>query len=76
MMDDMISVTKVKNPSLEYGWHLDRWYGYRVRDSSKFWPCVIAANLLTPKVQWKEQGKSTLVIEPFAGTLLIPLPKS
>ncbi len=49
---------------------LDRWYGYRVRDSSKSWPCVIACNLLTPKVQWKEQGKSTLVIEPFADTII------
>ena len=49
---------------------LDRWYGYRVRDSSKSWPCVIACNLLTPKVQWREQGKSTLVIEPFADTII------
>jgi hypothetical protein len=54
---------------------LDRWYGYRVRDSSKSWPCVIAANLLTPKVQWKEQGKSTLVIEPFAGTIIDTITK-
>lgn len=49
---------------------LDRWYGYNVRESSKSWPCVIACNLLTPKVQWKEQGKSTLVIEPFADTII------
>ena len=49
---------------------LNRWYGYYLRDSKKSWPCIIAANLLTPKVQWKEQGKSTLVIEPFAGTII------
>jgi CRISPR/Cas system CSM-associated protein Csm2 small subunit len=49
---------------------LDRWYGYRVRESSRSWPCVIACNLLTPKVQWREQGKSTLVIEPFADTII------
>lgn len=49
---------------------LDRWYGFNVRESSKSWPCVIAFNLLTPKVQWKEQGKSTLVIEPFADTII------
>jgi hypothetical protein len=54
---------------------LDRWYGYGVRDSSKSWPCVIACNLLTPKVQWKEQGKSTLVIEPFAGTIIDTITK-
>lgn len=48
---------------------LDYWYGYYVRDSSKSHPCVIAANLLTPKVQWRDQGKSTLVIEPFANTI-------
>jgi hypothetical protein len=54
---------------------LDRWYGYRVRDSSKSWPCVIACNLMTPKVQWKEQGKSTLVIEPFAGTIIDTITK-
>jgi hypothetical protein len=48
---------------------LDYWYGYYVRDSSKSHPCVIVANLLTPKVQWKDQGKSTLVIEPFANTI-------
>lgn len=54
---------------------LDRWYGYGVRDSSKSWPCVIACNLLTPKVQWKEQGKSTFVIEPFAGTIIDTITK-
>jgi hypothetical protein len=54
---------------------LDRWYGYGVRDSSKSWPCVIACNLLTPKVQWKEQGKSTLVTEPFAGTIIDTITK-
>ena len=54
---------------------LDRWYGYSVRDSSKSWPCVIACNLLTPKVQWKEQGKSTLVIDPFAGTIIDTITK-
>jgi hypothetical protein len=54
---------------------LDRWYGYRVRDSSKSWPCVIACNLLTPKVQWKEQGKSTFVVEPFAGTIIDTITK-
>ncbi|MGH9982708.1 MAG: hypothetical protein ACRD8W_01980 [Nitrososphaeraceae archaeon] len=48
---------------------LDHWYGYRVRESSKSHPCVIAVNLLTPKVQWKDQGKSTLVIDPFANTI-------
>ena len=54
---------------------LDRWYGYRVRDSSKSWPCIIACNLLTPKVQWKEQGKSTLVIESFADTIIDAITK-
>ena len=48
---------------------LDYWYGYRVRESSKSHPCIIVANLLTPKVQWKDQGKSTLVIDPFANTI-------
>jgi hypothetical protein len=54
---------------------LDRWYGYSVRVSSKSWPCVIACNLLTPKVQWKEQGKSTLVIQPFADTIIDTITK-
>ena len=54
---------------------LDRWYGYRVRDSSKSWPCIITANLLAPKVQWREQGKSTLVIEPFATTIIDTITK-
>ncbi|MGH9977965.1 MAG: hypothetical protein ACRD8Z_19330 [Nitrososphaeraceae archaeon] len=49
---------------------LDRWYGYSIRESSKSWPCVVACNLLTPKIQWKEQGKSTLVIEPFSDTII------
>ena len=48
---------------------LDYWYGYSVRDSSKTHPCVIVSNLLTPKVQWRDQGKSTLVIDPFASTI-------
>jgi hypothetical protein len=49
---------------------LSRWYGWDLRDSKKSWPCVIAVNLLTPKVHWREQGKSTLVIEPFADTIV------
>ena len=54
---------------------LNRWYGYYLRDSKKSWPCIIATNLLTPKVQWKEQGKSTLVIEPFADTIIETITK-
>lgn len=54
---------------------LSRWYGWQLRESKKSWPCVIAANLLTPKVHWKEQGKSTLVIEPFADTIVETITK-
>lgn len=54
---------------------LNRWYGYNLRDAKKSWPCVIAANLLVPKVQWREQGKSTCVIEPFADTILETISK-
>ena len=48
---------------------LDRWYGGHLSESKKSWPCVIAANLLTPKVYWREQGKSTHHIEFFADTI-------
>jgi hypothetical protein len=55
-------------------WNMDgilsRWYGYILKDAKKSWPCVIVTNLLTPKVYWKEQGKSTCVIEPFSDTIV------
>jgi hypothetical protein len=56
-----------------HGWNmtgiLDHFYGYMVRDSSRSHPCVIAANLLTPKAHWRDQGKTTVVIDPFANTI-------
>ena len=48
---------------------LNRWYGSELKEAKKSWPCVIVANLLTPKVHWREQGKSTHVIEPFENTI-------
>jgi hypothetical protein len=54
---------------------LSRWYGDSLKEAKKSWPCVIVANLLTPKVHWREQGKSTHVIEPFANTIVETIAK-
>lgn len=54
---------------------LERWYGGHLSESKKSWPCVIAANLLTPKVYWREQGKSTHHIEFFTDTISDTLTK-
>jgi hypothetical protein len=54
---------------------LNRWYGHNLKDAKKSWPCVVAANLLTPKIYWREQGKSTCVIEPFSDTIIETITK-
>jgi hypothetical protein len=68
-------IGKAEHPIWNMDGILNRWYGYNLRDAKKSWPCIIAANLLVPKVHWREQGKSTCVIEPFSDTIIETITK-